>query len=140
MNDGGDTPLNCAIREGHTEIANLLRKHGGKGEEIQSPVSSVSRASSSTELPTSKELISTLRTCKACGKPVSTDAKTCPQCGKKWPTTTSAVEGVIEGFFAGISRLIVIVVVICIIILVIYLLSAPREFEIEPFEIWFTPY
>ena len=38
-----------------------------------------------------------MKTCKACGNPVSTDAEKCPQCGKQWPTTASAVEGVIKG-------------------------------------------
>jgi len=32
----GHTPLDLAIRNGHTEVANLLRKHGGKtGEELK---------------------------------------------------------------------------------------------------------
>ena len=34
--EDGTTPLYIAIEEGHTEIANLLRKHGGKtGEELK---------------------------------------------------------------------------------------------------------
>jgi ankyrin repeat protein len=32
-NIGGWTPLHLAIDEGHTEIADLLRKHGGKTAE-----------------------------------------------------------------------------------------------------------
>ena len=35
-NDNVKTPLDVAVQEGHTEIANLLRKHGGKtGEELK---------------------------------------------------------------------------------------------------------
>ena len=34
--DGGDTPLDGAIINNETEIADLLRKHGGKtGEELK---------------------------------------------------------------------------------------------------------
>ena len=34
--DGGDTPLDIAIMANQTEIADLLRKHGGKtGEELE---------------------------------------------------------------------------------------------------------
>ena len=29
-NDGGETPLDWAIKRKHTETAELLRKHGGK--------------------------------------------------------------------------------------------------------------
>ncbi|SVD70093.1 uncharacterized protein METZ01_LOCUS422947, partial [marine metagenome] len=32
-NIGGWTPLHLAVDEGHTEIADLLRKHGGKTAE-----------------------------------------------------------------------------------------------------------
>ena len=36
MDDGAETPLDCAIEEGHTETADLLRKHGGKrGKELK---------------------------------------------------------------------------------------------------------
>ena len=31
--EDGETPLDCAIEEGHTETANLLRKHGAKTAE-----------------------------------------------------------------------------------------------------------
>jgi ankyrin repeat protein len=35
-NDGGETPLDWAIRSNHTKTADLLRKHGGKtGEELE---------------------------------------------------------------------------------------------------------
>jgi len=35
-NIGGWTPLHLAVDEGHTETADLLRKHGGKtGEELK---------------------------------------------------------------------------------------------------------
>ena len=35
-NKNDNTPLDKAIKENHTEIANLLRKHGGKtGEELK---------------------------------------------------------------------------------------------------------
>ncbi|MDC0319358.1 ankyrin repeat domain-containing protein, partial [Verrucomicrobia bacterium] len=35
-NNGGETPLDWAIQRKRTEIANLLRKHGGKtGEELK---------------------------------------------------------------------------------------------------------
>ena len=35
-NDGGETPLDLAIIDKRTEIADLLRKHGGKtGEELK---------------------------------------------------------------------------------------------------------
>jgi ankyrin repeat protein len=36
IGDGGDTPLDIAIMANQTEIADLLRKHGGKtGEELK---------------------------------------------------------------------------------------------------------
>jgi len=35
-NNGGETPLDWAIKRKHTETAALLRKHGGKtGEELK---------------------------------------------------------------------------------------------------------
>ncbi|MDP6417398.1 MAG: ankyrin repeat domain-containing protein, partial [Gammaproteobacteria bacterium] len=35
-NNDGETPLDWAIEENHTETADLLRKHGGKtGEELK---------------------------------------------------------------------------------------------------------
>ena len=36
LNDSGDTPLEMAINSKNAEIADLLRKHGGKtGEELK---------------------------------------------------------------------------------------------------------
>jgi ankyrin repeat protein len=36
QSDGGNTPLDWAIKQKQTEIADLLRKHGGKtGEELK---------------------------------------------------------------------------------------------------------
>ena len=157
-NDGA-TPLAIAIDLKHTKFADLLRKHGGNARltgltwdtverivnplrkhgrkgGIQSSLSSVSRASSSTELPTNKELFSTIKTCKACGNPVSTDAEKCPRCGKQWPTTASTVRGVIKG-------------IVCFVVIYLIIQVAPRlwddyrnwkhEEESRPKIFWFIP-